>query len=729
MPKRAPRRARNGARRPRGPLRRFLRWWWLWAPPLVLLLAAVGLFAYLWVSTPIPPVTQQALAQTTFLYDRNGNLLTPMEAEVDRVVVPLDRIPQRVRRAVLAAEDARFYSHPGVSPVDMVRAAWSDVLNRRIEQGASTVTMQLVRNSLQGVGTERTFTRKAKEAILALKIERQLSKDEILERYLNTIYFGAGAYGVQAAATAYFDKDVGDLTVLQAATLAGVIARPEAFSPFRDESATKIRRDYVLRRMADLGFISPARATRLQERPVRVESLRTGFANSPAAWFIDYTRGFLLGEYGRTPLERPEWETYQGGLRIRTTVDMKWQRAANEAIRNQLGDTGLDAALVAVDPGNGAIRTVASNLRYSEIAEDRLFHPATFGCRGGRCGRPGDPGGTGRQTGSSFKVYTLAAAIEEGISLRSTFSGASPMTIDGCWRSPGVPWDPKNYGGSSFGTMDLVGATAASVNTIYSQLIAEVGPAKVVDVARRLGIRSNIPEACAITLGAAEVNVLEMTNAFATLANGGVRNRPMPVRAVRDSQGELRWRNTGQSGREVMDENDAWQVVYALQSVLTRGTATSANFGVPAFGKTGTEDDNSDGWFCGGTTELVACVWVGHHDLPRAVPGLTGGSYPARIWRDFMVAAHEDLEAEPFPTPNFTGETIHGSGSPVTPSPDPSPSPEPDPEPTRKPKPSPKPSPKPDPEPSPEPTDGPEPTPTPTGGGGSGGGGPPPGGG
>jgi penicillin-binding protein 1A len=683
----------------------------------VIALAGAGFFLWLWRSTPIPPVTQQSTAQTTFLYDRNGNLLTPMEAEVDRVIVPLDRIPQRVQQAVLAAEDARFYSHPGVSPVDMVRAAWNDILNRRIEQGASTVTMQLVRNSLEGVGTERTFERKIKEAILALKIERELTKDEILERYLNTIYFGAGAYGVQAAAQAYFDRDVGDLTWVQAATLAGVIARPEAFSPFRDEGAAKIRRDHVLRRLADLGLLTQTRASRLQERPVRVHRQESGFAASPAAWFIDYTRGFLLGEFGRTPLEQPHWQTYQGGLRVRTTVDVRWQRAANEAIRNQLGESGLDAALVAIDPNNGAIRAVASNMRYSEIAEERLFHPATFGCRNGRCGRPGDPGGTGRQTGSSFKVFTLAAAVEEGMSLRSTFSGASPMTIDGCWRTPGEPWAPSNYGGSSFGTMDLVGATAASVNTIFAQLIAEVGVDKTVDVAQRLGIRSSIPEACAITLGSAEVNVLEMTNAYATLANGGVRNRPTPVRAIRDSEGDMKWRNTGRSARRVMGENDALQVVYALESVLTRGTATAANFGVPAFGKTGTEDDNSDGWFCGGTTELVACVWVGYHDLPRPFPGLTGGSYPARIWRDFMVVAHEDLDPQPFPSPDLTGETISGSGSPVTPSPEPTsePSPEasnPSPEPPANPNPpppSPSPSPPPPSPPPPEPSPPPDP--------------------
>ncbi|HUG88086.1 MAG TPA: transglycosylase domain-containing protein [Actinomycetota bacterium] len=706
--------------RRRGPVRTWLRkWWWLWAPPIVLGLIGAGALVYLYVTIPLPP--ERVLAQTTFLFDREGERLTTLDGPEDRSVVDLERVPDHVRQAVLAAEDARFYDHPGISIVDIIRAGWVDLTGGRTT-GASTVTQQLVRNVFPEVGTERTITRKIKEAILALKLERELDKNEILERYLNTIYLGDGTYGFQAASRHYFGKPVAQINVLQAATLAGIIARPEGFNPRVNPENSIVRRNYVLDRMAELGYLTRSRAERLKQRPVKTRNVEEGFADSPAAWFIDYTRQWLTN-VKLSPLEDPREQTYQGGLRIRSTIDMQWQEAAIAAIKNRYSYEGApDAALVAIDPHNGEIRAVASSLDYSADPDERAFHPATFGCNLARgCGWLVDTNGdgekerqstTGRQTGSAFKIFTVGAAVEDGVHLRSTFSGASPIRLDEppCG-SEADPWEPQNFGGSSYGSMDLYGATQSSVNTVFAQLIEYVGPEKVVDYAHRMGISSKIPEFCSITLGAVEVNVLEMTSAVATLANGGVRHEPTPVGVIRSPDNEVIWKNDGQ-GERVMDENEAWQTVDALEGVMN-GTAAGANFGVPAFGKTGSEDDATDGWFCGSTSELTACVWVGHHEGQIPIPGLTGGGWAAPVWRDFMVAAHQGLQAQSFPTPELTGELA----KPKVPVPAPSSSAPSEPEkekPEKPERPDPEPTEPPEPPPSPEPSPPPTPTPSPT---------------
>lgn len=669
-----------------------------------------GALVYLYVTIPLPP--ERVLKQTTFLFDRHGKRMTGLEAEVDRIIIPLEKMPAHLRDAILAAEDARFYSHPGVSPIDIVRAAWADVTGGEIRQGASTITQQLVRNVFPEVGTERTFTRKAKEAILAVKLERELDKNQILERYMNTVYFGSGAYGVQAAARTYFGKSAAKLSLAESATLAGVISRPEFFSPNRNRGDAKVRRDWVLDRMAGLGYVSTVQAQAAKTQPLETVSFVQGFADSPSAWFIDYTIDFLEREFGAN-------RTFGGGLRVKTTIDQRWQRAAIQAIRNhEAARSGADAALVAIDPSNGAIRAIASNLRYSPDPEERTFHPATFGCPFEGCGK-GGAGGTGRQTGSAFKMFTLAAAVENDVSLRSVFSGTSPVVFDEppCG-SELDPWDPENFGGSSFGSMDLFGATRSSVNTIFAQLIEVVGPERVAKTARKLGIKSRVPPFCSITLGAVEVNVLEMTNAFATIASGGVRHEPTPVRSVRNPDGDVLWRNTGE-GKRVLEENDAWQVEKALEGVMF-GTGSAAYFGVEAFGKTGSEDDRSDAWFCGGTTELVTCVWVGRHEAQIPIPGITGGSAAAPVWHDFMVAAHEDLDPGTFPEPELTGETVRSSVP--LPAPSPSPTEEPEKKPEKKkekekpaPPASPAPSPAPPPSPpAPPPTTPPPPSPSPS---------------
>ena len=393
------------------------------------------------------------------------------------------------------------------------------------------------------------------------------------------------------------------------------------------------------------------------------------------------------------------------------TLNPEWQAAAQEAVAANLSlapDTP-QAALVAVDVATGEVKAMVGGQNFAK----EHVNLAT-----------GD-GGTGRQSGSAFKPFTLMAAIEQGISLNTTFSGPGQVDLsdDGC---PG--WEPSNYSDSGFGTMNLVSATASSVNTIFAQLVVEVGPEAVAEVAHRMGIRSPLEieggaVPCSITLGTMEVTPLEMTEAFATFASHGVRHPATPVHRIEGPEGEVLEQNT-RRGKRVLEENEALQAVYAMKSVISSGTGTVANDGLTfeVFGKTGTTDDDADVWFCGSSSELAACVWVGHPDARTPMPGATGGTVAAPIWNDFMVAIAGDLDPEPFPTPDLTGEVIKPSLVPI-PAPSPSPKEEKEEEPKEEkseeppPPPSPVPVPPPSPEPpppSPPPPSPPPPPPSPT---------------
>jgi membrane peptidoglycan carboxypeptidase len=384
-------------------------------------------------------------------------------------------------------------------------------------------------------------------------------------------------------------------------------------------------------------------------------------ANPPQPWaqkretayYIDYARRYLETNYGG--------RTFTGGLQVKGTINRQWQDAAIAAIQQNLSlEPGTpQAALAAVDVDNGEVRAMVGGTNFAR----QHVNLAT-----------GD-GGTGRQSGSAFKAFTLMAAIEEGISLNTTFNGPGQVDLsdEGC---PG--WEPSNYSDSGFGTMNLISATANSVNTIFAQLVVEVGPENVAEVAHRMGIRSPLHVdggvvPCSITLGTMEVTPLEMAEAFATFASGGVRHPATPVHSIKDSDGNILEKN-GPKGRRVLDENEALQAVYAMQNVVSSGTGTVANDGLTyeVFGKTGTTDDDSDVWFCGASSEVAACVWVGHPEGRVPMPGATGGEVAAPIWNDFMVAISDELEdVEPFETPELTGDIITPSPVPVSPSPSP----------------------------------------------------------
>jgi penicillin-binding protein 1A len=689
----------------------FRRYWWAFAlTPVALALFAFGVLAlaYLGIDLPkaLPPV------QTTFVYDRNGELLSTFHGSVDRTLIPFGQMPQHLRDAILAVEDARFYEHGGVDFKGTIRAAWSDLVARETVQGGSTITQQLVKRVYAGHYTApgengirdyvippRTVKEKAREVLLAIKVERTLSKDKILAKYLNTVYFGHGAYGIEAAAQTYYGVPAKRLTLLQSATLAGILTAPEAYDPIDHPFDAKFRRDFALDRMVQYGYLERARADRLKGRaccgiPVSLQRGPDALIEAPgdAEYFVQYTREALAKRYGPAAV-------FGGGLQVTTTLDLGDQAAAEQAIQSHLPspqDPG--ASLVAIEPSTGQILAMAGG---KDFAVSQL-NLATF------------KGGTGRQAGSAFKAFTLAEAMKQGFDLDSRWYGPNSITIDDpICNGPEGPWQPENAeGGGS--TYTLQSATAHSVNTVFAQVVVELGPDNVVDMAHRLGIRSDLPAVCSITLGSVAVDPLEMTNAYATLADRGVLHRANPLLQVRSPGGRID-PGVASKGRHVVGQNVADLVTYTLQDVLAYGTGASAQIAWPAAGKTGTAQDNVDAWFCGYTVQIAACVWVGFPkgQIPlvniEGVPQVFGGTIPAAIWHDFMEVAMQGKKDIAFPVPSFDAQTVTPSAEAPIPPP-PSPSPQPSPSPSEEPSPSPSPSPSSSPSPSPSPTETPSPS-------------------
>ncbi len=648
--------------------------------------AVLGLFLtllYVYARTPLPNLPPGP--QTTVVYDQHGRVLATLHAEINRTIIPFAQMSQSVKHAVIAVEDKNFYHEGGVSYFGILRAAIADVRHRQIQQGGSTITQQYVKTVI--TGSERTFARKVREAILAVKLSHQFSKDQILEKYLNTVYFGNGAYGVQAAAETYWGIPASKLDTLKAATLAGLIAAPATFDPVRHPAAARARRDIVLTDMAQQGYITAAEASHLQAQSVRVR--KPAAPTFPHGYFVDYVSRALQSTFGQAA-------TFTGGLRVTTTLNLTYQEGAEKAIADRLSNThDPAAALVAIDPASGAIRAMVGG---RDFAKQKV----NFATQ------------ARRQAGSSFKPFTLAAAMEQKISLNSVWSGPSSIDIKDprCRNPDGTDWMPHNYADEAGGTMTLTQATANSVNTIFAQLVTVVGPPSVVDVANRMGIRTELQPVCSITLGSQGVTPLDMADSYATLASRGVHRSPTSIAQVKSSAGDVMFRaNT--AGQRVLLQNNADLVTSALQHVITGGTGAAADIGRPAAGKTGTAQNYVDAWFCGYTPQLVTCVWMGYPknemvpmENVEGFPHVFGGSLPARIWHDFMSTAMQGVPVANFPTPSLAGYNVNPQGA-VTPTPSPSPSPSPSPTPS--PTPSPLPS-----LPTPSPRESPLPSPTPS---------------
>jgi penicillin-binding protein 1A len=520
--------------------------------------------------------------------------------------IELARLPDYLAAAVLAVEDRRFYEHGGVDVRGLARAALENLRAGRVVQGGSTLTQQLAKNTF--LDSERTFSRKIREMLLAYWIEGAYSKDEILELYLNRVYFGAGAWGVEAAARRYFGKSAADLSLGEAALLAGLLKAPSRDSPTSDVARAEARATVVLEVMAETGAITPAELDAALAEPVRVLA-RARAEPVVAGWFVDWVVADAQAATG-------------GGVRdlvIRTTLDLDAQRAAERAVEAALaaaGDSGAEqAALVALD-GDGAVRAMVGGRVYADSQFNRAIQAR-------------------RQPGSAFKPFVYAAAIEAGLSPWDVRSDA-PIALG--------DWSPANYDEEFQGDMALIDALAESVNTVAVRVAEEIGRERIVRLVKRLGMTSRIRPTRAMALGSHEVTPIELTAAYAAFANGGYTVRPYAVAAVEAVDGRTLWTRPAPAIARGLDARTTRLMNVMLARVVTDGTGRAAALsGRPAAGKTGTSNDFRDAWFIGFVPGFAAGVWVGADDgAPMA--RMTGGALPARIWREFMTAA---LDGEP----------------------------------------------------------------------------------
>jgi len=600
---------------------------------LLATLFLAGLHAVATVQEDLPSLEAQGevkLAETTQIFAADGTLLAYLHGEENRTVISGKEIPDILRYAVVAIEDERFFSHSGVDLEGLVRAFVANVKAQKISQGFSTITMQLVGN-LYLDRSDLSFTRKWNEIALAWQMERKYSKKEILDMYLNTVYFGSNAYGVEAAARTYFNKDPADLTIAEAALLAGLPQAPSIYSPRRHPEAALKRRNLVLAKMFELGYITADEYQRSLAEPLNLAPY-SPYTKMEEPYVVAYVRKQLIDMFG-------EERVFAGGLRVETTIDPEYQKLAMEAITSTLDQPeDPSAALVSIEVGTGYIRAMVGGQDY----DSSKFNLAVQGKR---------------QPGSAFKTFCLVAALEKGMDPYNTYYESMPVTLT----YPGAPepWEVKTYGNTYYGTSSVYEATLRSDNTVYAQMALDIGAEAIVDVAHRMGITSELNADPAIALGGLRVGVspLEMAAAYATLANRGEYVEPTIILRVKDASGKVLY-EAKPKRRQAISAAVAYEVTRILAMNIKRGTGTKADIDRPAAGKTGTTTEWHDAWFCGYTPHLSTTVWVGHPEaqIPmKNVHGIrvTGGSFPAIIWQKFMYAADRKYPEQDFEEPQI----------------------------------------------------------------------------
>jgi penicillin-binding protein 1A len=583
------------------------------------------------VSCSLAAAHPKSVGRDSFVYAADGSRLGTVPTIRNREPVAVGRMSPWLPKATVEIEDRRFWERGALDYGAIARAAIADLRAGRVVQGGSTLAQQYVRDRyLAGQGA--TLHRKIKEACLAVALEKAWSKPQILQAYLNTVFYGQRAYGAQAAAWTYFSRSARSLTLPQAALLAGLPQAPSVYDPFKDPHAAVARRNEVLAAMRSAHSISARRASAATGAPLGLHP-GTRYTRVRGGAFFDYLLRRLLHRYGA--------RAAAGGLHVDTTLDPRLEHVAEGALAGWLHTPADPAgALVAIDPRNGAIRAMAVDLPGGQRLAFNLASQSH------------------RQAGSAFKVFTLTAAIEEGIPLSSVWSGPPSLTIPSrrCLNATGR-WTVHNFADEKAGTMTLAQAIAHSVNTIFAQVVMRVGPARVVDVAHRMGIRSPLKPVCSITLGPEGVSPLEMTTAFATLAALGIRHDAHAVSRVALPSGRVIARLRS-GGKRALTASVADRVTSALEGVVRSGTGMAANPGRPVAGKTGTAEGFKDAWFCGYVPQLAACAWIGypHAETPmRSLDGfaqVVGGSVPARIWHDFMTPALAGEPVRPLAAPS-----------------------------------------------------------------------------
>jgi penicillin-binding protein 1A len=602
------------------------------------------------------------LPERSLLFDQSGALVGPMESIENRSPVPLTEVPALVRDSILAVEDENFYSHGGVNLRATLRALFTNVQSGQVEQGGSTITMQLVKNAL--LTPERTLSRKSREAVMAYRLEQVMSKDEILERYLNTVYFGNGAYGVQAAAETYFGKNVQQLEWPEAALLAALIRDPRDYDPFVNPAVAIERRHIALQRLVEVGKLTSGEADLYGFTPL--PTARSQVAIPPKDYFIDQVTQLLLDDpsfnIGSDQTERNN-AVFKGGLRIYTTLDPQLQLQAIAARNETLpgGDPhGLfviagqhtnvatacpmlndgeghclgTIAMVSVEPSTGAVRDIVGGPGFDKWTYDLATHSP------------------GRQPGSSMKAFVLAAALEQGVTVNDTIDG-SQCSI----KNPGGTPNPYVQKGEG-GVAPLTRQTAGSVNCAFLRLGQIIGIDNVIAQAKKMGVTQPLENVVSLPLGVDRITPLEMAGAYASIANDGVYNAPYFIEKITDAKGNVLYQHEAAPQR-VMSTESAREETVALQAVVTGGTATRAQLpGRPAAGKTGTTDSHGDAWFIGFTPQLATAVWMGNPEtvVPmNNVGGINvfGGTFPALVWHNFMVKAMDGLPVVGFTAPKI----------------------------------------------------------------------------
>lgn len=589
-----------------------------------------GLVAFKLYLMSLPPI--QNLGEfkpniVTKFYSEDGEVIKTFTAFTFSKV-DLNQMPDNIKNAIVATEDKNFYHHQGYDLTGLMRSTLANVVAGHVVQGASTITQQLAR--ILFLSNEKTFTRKIKELIIAARIEKTISKDQILEMYLNNVYLGSGAYGVEGASEVYFNKHLKDLTLAECALIAGLPQAPSVYSPFNDVKLAKERRNQVLKRMYKMKFITSEQYDSAIKEKIHLNPLPEIYTLNKAPYFCDY----VMKELQKLGFD--EVDISQGGYKVITTLDYKAQQKANEAIARNMRAWGLtgekqQAALFSFSPVDGRILAYAGGKDYSKSQYDRVTQAI-------------------RPPGSAFKPFTYAAAIEKGLE-------PNDMLEDRPFRAG--DWAPKNYGNKYRGMIPAYKALMVSSNVCAARVIESTGVRSVIQMARMLGITTPLEYDYTIALGSNGVKLYEITRAFGAFANGGYKVEPYAIERVETSRGQVVYQAPKAKMSKVMDMNTAAKLTAMLETVLTGGTGRAANINKPSAGKTGTTDDSKDAWFIGYTPDVVTGVWVGNDDNTKN-GNITGGTVPALIWKEVMTVATSSYGDADFEYPEIE---LKGYGS------------------------------------------------------------------
>lgn len=571
------------------------------------------------------------VAEATRIYSADGKLLARLYLE-NREVIPIDKMSPYLPDAIVAVEDERFYSHNGVDPQGLARAVVMNLRDGFGSEGASTITQQYIRNTiLLDEATEISLARKVREAYLAMELEKRYEKRDILEMYLNAIYFGSGAYGAQAASRTYFGKTADKLTLSEAALLAGIPQRPSKLDPWVNLDLSINRRNEVLSRMLKNSFITQQQYDEaIAEEIVLDKSEDPNDGIYSAHYFVAHVKKELQSKFSTAVV-------FKGGLEVHTTLDTRLQKYAEKAVKDRLpGKNDPEGALVSIDPNNGHVKALVGGRNYKK----RKFNLATQGKR---------------HAGSAFKTFVLVAALDDGMPPSFMVDSSSPAHI----KTKPKPWVVSNSEGRGRGMMSLSSATRSSVNTVFARIAWEIGAEKVAKTAKKMGITTPIPNYPSIALGTLNVSPLEMASAYGTLATGGTYHEPVVITKVVDQQGKTIFKSK-KKGKRAVSKGVASEANKILKGVISGGTARRAAIGRPAAGKTGTSQDHRDVWFVGYTPQLVTSVWVGYPKERTIYVGgarAFGGTVAAPIWASFMSKALDGEPKKDFPraaAPRYT---------------------------------------------------------------------------